>query len=242
MLTGRNSGTCVEEYAEVPHEVVAFAPTCFSTQKCGSPSLAHRVVAAAEPVGAIDRLVAAAKAGDATAFDQLLASQRPRALSAALRVLHNADDAEDAVQDAFVKIWRSLQSFEGRSSFSTWVHRIVTNASLDLMRKSAGRVEAAERVEQQDDVGVVAVEPSSHETPESELGSREIENLVRLAVAALPTAHRQAVLLREFEDCSYEEMAEIISCPIGTVMSRLHHARNRLASELREPLALALAA
>jgi RNA polymerase sigma-70 factor (ECF subfamily) len=110
------------------------------------------------------------------------------------------------------------------------------------MRKSTARAETVERAEQPDDVAVTAVEPTIHQTPESELGDREIEALVRLAVAALPTAHRQAVVLREFEDCSYQEMAEIIECPVGTVMSRLHHARNKLASDLRAPLASALAA
>jgi RNA polymerase sigma-70 factor (ECF subfamily) len=158
-------------------------------------------------------------------------------MAAALRVLHNPDDAEDAVQDAFLKIWRSLDSFEGRSSFSTWVHRIVTNAALDLMRKSAARAETVERPNQKDEPAVTAIEAANDVTPESDLGDREIEKLVRLAVAELPAAHRQAIELREFEDCSYQEMAEIISCPIGTVMSRLHHARNRLADELRAPLA-----
>jgi RNA polymerase sigma-70 factor, ECF subfamily len=242
MLTDRNLGTCKRVRAEVPHGSVAFALTGSADGADGASTLAHQVIEAPEAADGLDGLLAAAKAGDTAALDKLLAAQRPRAMAAALRVLHNPDDAEDAVQDAFLKIWRSLPTFEGRSSFSTWVHRIVTNASLDLMRKSAARAETVERVDQTDDAAVTAVEPANIETPESELGDREIEKLVRLAVAALPEAHRQAVVLREFEDCSYQEMAEIIACPIGTVMSRLHHARNKLASDLRAPLGQALAA
>jgi RNA polymerase sigma-70 factor (ECF subfamily) len=242
MLTTRKNKDFARARAEVPHSRVANALTA-------ADATSHRVLAkpqcAAEaPVtpDPTDALVTAAKAGDRAAFDQLLALQRPRAMAAALRVLHNPDDAEDAVQEAFLKIWRSLPSFEGRSSFSTWVHRIVTNASLDLMRKSAARAETVEHPDLKADPAVTAAEPRSDVTPESELAEREVEKLVRLAVATLPAAHRQAVLLREFDDCSYQEMAEIIACPIGTVMSRLHHARGKLAEELRAPLAEALAA
>ena len=195
--------------------------------------MAQFAMEAREP---LDDLITAAKTGDRAALDQLLASQRSRAMAAALRVLHNPEDAEDAVQDAFLKIWRALPSFEGRASFSTWVHRIVTNASLDLMRKSTARAETVERPELKDDVATTVFEPANQVTPESELGAHEIERLVRLAVAGLPAAHRQAVELREFEDCSYQEMAEIIQCPVGTVMSRLHHARGKLAEGLRAPL------
>jgi len=237
MLTSRKDGSFEREGAEVPHTRVANALTGSGSAEHGSRIQAQNVIAASDPSEPMDDLLTTAKAGDPSALEQLLARQRPRAMAAALRVLHNPDDAEDAVQDAFLKIWRSLDSFEGRSSFSTWVHRIVTNAALDLMRKSAARAETVERPNQKDEPAVTAIEAANDVTPESDLGDREIEKLVRLAVAELPAAHRQAIELREFEDCSYQEMAEIISCPIGTVMSRLHHARSRLADELRAPLA-----
>jgi RNA polymerase sigma-70 factor, ECF subfamily len=239
MLTACKTWSSDRERAEVPHPEVANALTGFETGEHGSAPVAQGDIELTEPVS---KLIAQAKAGDAKAFDQLLASQRARAMAAAVRVLHNPDDAEDAVQDAFLKIWRCLPSFAGRSSFATWVHRIVVNASLDFMRKQAARPELVERPEQKDDVAMTAVEPVHDQTPESELGDRELEKLVRLAVAALPAAHRQVVELREFEDYSYQEMAELIPCPLGTVMSRLHHARGRLAQDLRAPLADALAA
>jgi RNA polymerase sigma-70 factor (ECF subfamily) len=242
MPTARKDEAFERYGAEVPHPRVADLPT-------GGGSASWRVLedarCANDDAATLDpmaSLVTAAKAGDRSALDRLLAGQRPRAMAAALRVLHNPDDAEDAVQDAFLKIWRSLASFEGRSSFSTWVHRIVTNASLDLMRKSAAHVETAAHAELGSERAVTAVQPASDATPETELADREIQDLVRLAVAALPVAHRQAIVLREFEDRSYQEMAEVIACPIGTVMSRLHHARSKLAQDLRAPLAEALAA
>jgi RNA polymerase sigma-70 factor (ECF subfamily) len=232
MQTAGEIGTFKRRSAEVPHQAVAFTLIDSKTPEHIESIETQRITPAE---ARLDQLVDRAKAGDSGAFDELLVAMRPRALAAALRVLHNRDDAEDAVQDAFLKVWRCLAAFEGRSSFSTWIHRIVTNSSLDLLRKNGGRSETVERTDHQD-VAATDGEPSNEQTPESELCGYEMQMLVRAAVATLPATHRQAVELREFEDCSYQEMAEIIQCPVGTVMSRLHHARHKLADELRTPL------
>jgi RNA polymerase sigma-70 factor (ECF subfamily) len=218
--------------AELPHSAVAFALTDTEIQQRFASPVEHIVT---PEEAKVDDLVDRAKSGDNAAFNELLIAMRPRAMAAALRILHNRDDAEDAVQDAFLKVWRSLAAFEGRASFPTWLHRIVSNASLDLVRRNATRSETTERTDSQD-VAIADREPSDERTPETDLVGYEIQMLVRTAVAALPAAHRQMVELRDFEDYSYQEMAEAIACPIGTVMSRLHHARNRLAGELRAPL------
>jgi RNA polymerase sigma-70 factor (ECF subfamily) len=173
------------------------------------------------------------------ALEELLAGARTRAMAAALKILHNRDDAEDAVQEAFLKAWRCLPTFEGRSSFSTWIHRIVSNASLDLLRRNGSRFGAVDMGDTEESADGL-LELASDHTPESELGSLEIQLLVRNAIAALPQAHRQAVVLRELEDCSYLEIAEATRCPVGTVMSRLHHARQKLATSLRDPLGEAI--
>jgi RNA polymerase sigma-70 factor (ECF subfamily) len=233
MQTAGEIGIFQLDHAEVPHHGVAIALTDTEFATPGGEDMAHGAV---EGGTYVDPLVERAMAGDSTALDELLVAMRPRAMAAALRILHNRDDAEDAVQDAFLKVWRCLAAFEGRSSFSTWIHRIVSNASLDVLRRNSSRQETAERTDGQDVAAAVDCEPCCERTPETELGAYEIQMLVRSAVAALPVAHRQAVELREFEDCSYQEMAEIIRCPVGTVMSRLHHARGRLASDLRAPL------
>ena len=173
-----------------------------------------------------------AQAGDAHALRPLLEQVRPRALAIAMKVLRNRDDAEDAVQDAMLKAWRNLHRFERRASFTTWIHRIVMNASLDILRKRYARTEGAVADERGDDCQP-KLEPSHDQTPEREMESEEMQLLVRAAVARLTPVHRQAITLREFEDCAYDEIAEAAACPIGTVMSRLHHARQRIAEDLR---------
>jgi RNA polymerase sigma-70 factor (ECF subfamily) len=179
-------------------------------------------------------LVCRARRGDRAALDQLLAAARPRALAVALKMLRNPDDAEDAVQDAFLKIWRSLARFEGRSSFSTWVHRIVMNACLDLRRRQSARPDLTHEAESAGggDAEVAALEPSAPETPERALGRAQVGQLVHGILDELSPVHRQALVLRELEEHSYEEIATIAACPVGTVMSRLHHARKKLAEEL----------
>jgi RNA polymerase sigma-70 factor (ECF subfamily) len=186
-----------------------------------------------------------ARAGDQAAFESLLSESRPRALVVAMKVLHDPDDAEDAVQDAFLKAWRSLSRFEGRAAFTTWIHRIVMNCSLDMLRRRSCRPSAAVHAEDESGERRPRPEPVSHETPERELQRSQARDLVHGALAELSPTHRQTVTLREIEEHSYEEIAEIAACPIGTVMSRLHHARRRLAEELKaavEPELTALAA
>lgn len=177
-----------------------------------------------------DDLVVRAQRGDRRAVELLLCEARPRAMAVAMKVLRNPTDAEDAVQDALTKIWRYLPRFEGRASFFTWIHRIVMNSSLDLLRREKVRTEIREESDSSDEAG--AFEPAHQVTPEAVLASKQTSAMVRGAMGVLSPVHAEALVLREFEENSYEEIAELSSCPIGTVMSRLHHARRRLASEL----------
>ncbi len=240
MSTACKSNSFNPRCEESPRPEVANAPTGRPTVTSARKRPARDT---SGPSGPGESLLAAAQAGDRAALDELLAGQRSRAIAAALRVLHNPDDAEDAVQDAFVKIWRQLPRFEGRSSFATWVHRIVVNASLDLMRRCAVRAEFVEwTAQRQDHAESPGGEPAGKQTPESELRSHEVGSLVRLAVAELPLAHRQAVELHELDDCSCQEIAALLGCPVGTIMSRLHYARARLADALPPELLEDLAA
>jgi RNA polymerase sigma-70 factor (ECF subfamily) len=239
MQTAQEIGTFQRQRAEVPHDAVAIALTPAEVDRLAEAPTAQEAE--------LDSLARKAKDGDRGSFEALLAAVRPRAMATAMKILRNGDDAEDAVQEAFVKIWRSFRRFEGRSAFSTWVHRIVMNASLDLLRRSGARHENHAKAQPQthDQTEIAQeIEPSNDRTPETELSELETQLLVRTAIARLPLLHRQAVELRELEDCSYQEMADIIHCPIGTVMSRLHHARHRLAEDLSQPFAdrVALAA
>jgi RNA polymerase sigma-70 factor (ECF subfamily) len=201
-----------------------------STPSIARPAKAPQAREAGSQAG-FDVLLEKAQRGDHQAFATLVADARPRALAVALKVLRNPDDAEDAVQDAFLKVWRYLGRFEGRASFSTWIHRIVMNASLDLLRRQSCRPET--HVEADDSGERRTPEPAHEETPERSLAEAQTGHIVRTALQVLSPSHRQALTLREFEDRSYEEIAEASRCPIGTVMSRLHHARRKLADELR---------
>lgn len=188
-----------------------------------------------EKADSCDALLAAARAGDGAALAALLELARPRARAVALKVLRNGSDADDAVQDALLKVWRNLPRFEGRASFFTWVHRIVMNACLDLRRREKVRGEVSEHDD--GERGEPLHEPAHEETPEVLLQRSRAGALVRGALIGLSPAHREVIELRELEEYSYDEISREVRCPIGTVMSRLHHARRRLAGELQSRVA-----
>jgi RNA polymerase sigma-70 factor (ECF subfamily) len=180
---------------------------------------------------ALEREMDSAEAGAQEDLDVTLRRLRPRLYAIALRFAKNHDDAEDIVQEALFRIWRNIDRFEGRAALSTWSHRITVNASLDSLRRQQARSERVADVGEHDE-GSLDREPREESTPESLLGSAQVSSLVRTAIASLSPAHRQVIELRELEDHSYEEIAARARCPVGTVMSRLHHARRRLATAL----------
>lgn len=175
--------------------------------------------------------------GERRALDELLVANRPRAMALALKVLRNVDDAEDAVQDAFIKVWRYLGRFERRSSFTTWLHRIVMNACLDLLRRQASRPVGVE--EPADDTATDPREGVVELTPEAVALSTETTALVHRALDQLSPVHRSALALRELQENTYDEIARACACPVGTVMSRLHHARRRFVEEWQRVLVAA---
>jgi RNA polymerase sigma-70 factor (ECF subfamily) len=179
----------------------------------------------------LDELIVAARRGDRAALNRLLMDARPRLLAVALRVVRDRDDAEDVVQEALLKVCRSLSRFEGRSSFSTWLHRIVVNAALDRLRRHGARKEKLQS-DGDDDREIGQQEKVDEQTPERVVSRRETGAFVRGALARLSPTHRQVLELREFDGESYRDLARLARCPVGTVMSRLHHARHKLAAEL----------
>jgi len=203
----------------------------FGGTKVPQPHEANALPAVAD----VDALIAAACAGDRAALDRLLTDARPRLVAVAMRIVRDRDDAEDVVQEALLKVCRSLGRFEGRSAFSTWLHRIVVNAGLDRLRRHQARRERfagdddRELSEVSADAGVDLVD---EQTPERLVSRHETGAAVRGALARLSPSHREVLVLREFDGESYRDLARLVRCPVGTVMSRLHHARHRLADEL----------
>ena len=185
-------------------------------------------------------VVARAQEGDHDAFRILVERYQGRAYALALRILRNEDQARDAVQDAFLKVYGSIRRFEGRSSFYTWLYRLVFNHCLDLKRKdkSSGHVEWEDErmgddlvVEQ---AGSGTVGAGGLPGPGVELERAELRKMMAEAIDQLPDEARETLILREVEGMPYAEIAEKLGIPKGTVMSRLHYARKRLQQQLLE--------
>ncbi len=175
-------------------------------------------------------LVSRAAAGDRDALNELFRRYRLVAYRVAHRLLGNEADALDAVQEAFVKALTHLSGFQGRSSFKTWLLRVVSNASLDLGRQR-GRREAlsfdALGPKHREDL-----EPLVADLADRELERADLRRLLQEALAQLPPAQRQTFVLHAEAELSYREVAEVLGISIGTVMSRLYYARQKLRALL----------
>jgi len=183
-------------------------------------------------------LVERARAGERAAFDELVSKYQRRLMRLLARLLSDQTEAEDVVQDTFIKAYKALPHFRGDAAFYTWLYRIgintAKNALLNRKRHATGPIEPA----------VARAEPPDEDrlrdinTPESELASKQIAETVNAAMDALPIDLRTTIALREIEGMSYEEISEIMGCPIGTVRSRIFRAREAIAKKLRPLLDL----
>ena len=189
-----------------------------------------------------DDLVQRIQAGESGAFRALFDKYHRRAFAVAMGVVKNEEDALDAVQEAFVKVHKNIHKFEGSSSFYTWLYRIVMNVSIDHVRKSSRRknLDFDERAlhEESEVAGDGALVPNvTDANPGKAALRRELGNAIERALHDLPEHHRAVIVLREIEGMSYEEMAEALEVPKGTIMSRLFHARKKMQEALAPYLA-----
>jgi len=168
-------------------------------------------------------------AGDRHALDELFRRHREPAYRVAFRLLGQEADALDAVQEAFVKVMLHLDGFERRSSFKTWLLRVVTNAALDFARKRSRRGTLPDNDEGEIDPGVMV-----QDDPTRGLENADLRKALDKALAELPDVQRQTLILHVEGDLSYKEVAEVLGISIGTVMSRLFYARQRLKAALGE--------
>ena len=193
--------------------------------------------AATPPAPADADVVERARAGDHAAFQVLVERYQARAYRLALRVLRDEEQAKDAVQDAFLKVYGSLDRFEGRSGFYTWLYRIVMNQCLDRKRRdrSDREVEWNDEVASASvpEVGAPPVAGSAGAAPDQAAERSQLRELMRTAIESLPEDARRTIQLREIDGLSYKEIADALGIPKGTVMSRLHYARRRLQEALR---------
>src|SRR5213593_4310414 len=177
-----------------------------------------------------EKLVRRAQRGDMKAFEELVARHRDKIFARAFSMMRNEEDAVDLSQEAWVKGWQRLKQFQGESSFVTWMTRIVINLCLDQLRKH--KRQRAESIEQlEDDLGGVERQmPAVTINPTEGLERMELRARIDKALGQLSYEHRTVLILHEFEDLEYKEIAKRMQCSIGTVMSRLFYARRKMAN------------
>src|ERR1700731_4574030 len=182
-------------------------------------------------------LVKRCQAGDTEAFDELVTRYRTRIFSMIYNMVHSEQDAWDLAQDSFVKAWRSIKRFRGRSSFYTWIYRIVMNVTIDWLRKK--QVKGA-GTEFNDAIQLREIEPAPRTCPKADplpyerMERTEVRARIDNAITQLSPEHRAVILMKETEGMQYHEIAEALGCSIGTVMSRLFYARKKLQNLLKD--------
>ena len=183
-------------------------------------------------------LIARVKAGDVKAFEMLVVKYQRRIERLIGRMVRDVDLVPDIAQETFIRAYRAIPQFRGESAFYTWLYRIAVNtakkALMELKRDPLITESALASRDDDDDTGSrVENNLSDGETPDAVLASKQIAAAVNFAIEALSDDLRQAITLREIEGLSYEEIAELMSCPIGTVRSRIFRAREAIALRLR---------
>jgi len=182
-------------------------------------------------------LVARCRAGDQAAYRTLVQRHGRDAFVLARRIVGSDEDAEEVVQEAFLKAFRSLDRFRGGSAFYTWLYRIVYNGAIDRLRKESRlrTVDYDDTLARGEEVDGAAelLPPRLDADPARVQRRRELKEQMESALEQLSEAHQAVIVLREVHGLTYEEIAEVVGCPKGTVMSRLHHARRRMQELLR---------
>ena len=186
-----------------------------------------------EPDTSDQILVERVKRGDKKAFDALVVKYQGRILNLISRFVHNPHDAGDVAQEAFLKAYRALPKFRGDSAFYTWLYRIAVNTAKNFLASgmrqpfdTAADFDEMEQIEQSNTL-------KDQTTPERLLLTRELQEAIITAIEALPVDLRSAITLRELDGLSYEEIASVMECPVGTVRSRIFRAREAVDKRIK---------
>lgn len=179
-----------------------------------------------------EQLVAQVQKGDKRSFDLLVLKYQHRLLALVRRFVKDPTEAEDVTQEAFIKAYRAIGSFRGESAFYTWLYRIGVNTAKNALEARKRRPSADVDVHE---VGEYAFDEGMRvdENPESLLASADLHRIVDETLAGLPEDLRRALMLREFDGLSYEDIAKVMDCPIGTVRSRIFRAREALDQAIK---------
>lgn len=186
-------------------------------------------------------LIEQAQSGDAAArqiaFRKLVDRHQRRAFAIAVGLVRDENDAREIVQEAFLRVYKGIGTFEGGSSFFTWLYRIVTNLAIDLMRKpgrKGAELDEARDVSDEAEGDFALVSRIDGADPVDVMRRKEMSGRIAAALQALPPYHRAVIIMREVDGLSYEEMAEAMSVSKGTIMSRLFHARQKMQKALAD--------
>ncbi|WP_432785308.1 RNA polymerase sigma-H factor [Oligella sp. MSHR50489EDL] len=182
-------------------------------------------------------LVKRAQAGEKRAFELLVSKYQRRILRLLGRILYNQSDIEDVAQETFLKAYRALPKFRNESAFYTWLYRIAVNTARNHISSKQNQVFVSDQLESQDGETFSLLDNlTDGETPETHMHNREILEALQEALDELPEQLRQAIVLRELEGLSYEEIASAMDCPVGTVRSRIFRAREAISERLKSLL------
>jgi len=177
-------------------------------------------------------LVRRSQSGDQEAFRELYERYHRQVLAVSVAMTGGSDDAMDVVQETFVRAHKNLGSFLGESSFYTWLYRIAVNVGIDFRRRQKRRSEIVQSEPIEDD----ASDPERTVDPSTEAARRQLGTRILAVIDELTPEHKAAIILREIEGLSYEDISKVMQCSKGTVMSRLHYARKKLQAKLRDLL------
>ena len=179
-----------------------------------------------------ENLVVRVQQGDKSAYDLLVVKYQHKIIQLVNRYVKDPSEAQDVAQEAFLKAYRALGNFRGESAFYTWLYRIAINTAKNyLMSRSRRSVDTQVDLQDAEEIEK-APQLQGIDTPESHLLNEEIVDTIKSAIAKLPEEMRIAIMLREFEGMSYEEIAEAMDCPVGTVRSRIFRAREAIDNKL----------
>ena len=186
-------------------------------------------------------LVERVQRGDKKAFELLVSKYQRKLMRLVSRLVHDQAEAEDVVQESFIKAYRALANFRGDAAFYTWLYRIGINTAKNHLVSQGRRAPTSTDADiEEAETFVDADGLRDMNTPESLLASKQIAETVNAAMMSLPEELRNAISLREIEGMSYEEISEVMLCPIGTVRSRIFRAREAIAQKLRPLLGTSL--
>ncbi len=181
-------------------------------------------------------LITQAQSGDVAAFEALVSEYQKKIFSIAYRMLQNQEDAADLTQEILVKVFKNLNRFKGDSKFSTWIYRVATNACLDELKKSHRKYTAysLDKELETEDGSLLTEVRDERPTPEAVAEKKAVQKAVQAAIGKLNEDHRSVIVLRDLQGFSYEEIAKVLQCSVGTVKSRINRARSNLKKILMQ--------